>query len=106
VHDVTQHDVGYFGQLTSGRVSAFIYVAIVDLRKGLKMRSVNPREMSWKKSSYSAANGDCVQVAQLAGDRIGVRDSKSTSDLFVSFTPAEWRAFVGQVKRDGLIAGE
>jgi hypothetical protein len=70
------------------------------------MRSVNPRDRSWKKSSYSAANGDCVEVAQLANGRIGVRDSKRTSDLSVSFTPAQWRTFVGQVKRDRLVAGE
>lgn len=69
------------------------------------MRSVNPRDISWKKSSYSAANGDCVEVAHLANGYIGVRDSKGTSELTFNFTPAEWRAFVGQVKRDRLIAG-
>jgi hypothetical protein len=70
------------------------------------MRSLNPRDILWKKSSYSAANGDCVQVAQLANDRIGVRDSKSTSELSFSVTLAGWRTFVRQVKRDRLIAGE
>jgi Domain of unknown function (DUF397) len=70
------------------------------------MRSVNSCEISWKKSSYSAANGDCVEVAHLANGDIGVRDSKSTSELAVNFTLAEWRNFVGQVKRDQLIADE
>jgi Domain of unknown function (DUF397) len=70
------------------------------------MRSPNPCDILWKKSSYSAANGDCVEVAQLANGRIGVRDSKSTSELSFSMTLAEWRTFVGQVKRDRLIAEE
>jgi Domain of unknown function (DUF397) len=70
------------------------------------MRSLNPCEILWKKSSYSAANGECVEVAQLANGRIGVRDSKSTSELGFSVTLAEWRTFVGQVRRDRLIAGE
>jgi Domain of unknown function (DUF397) len=70
------------------------------------MRSVNPGDISWKKSSYSAANGECVEVAQLANGRIGVRDSKSAAELFFSFAPAEWRTFTGQVKRDRPIAGE
>ena len=70
------------------------------------MRSVNLRDISWKKSSYSAANGECVEVAHLANGRIGVRDSKSTAELSFSVTRAGWRAFVGQVKRDRLIAGE
>lgn len=70
------------------------------------MRSLNPGDILWKKSSYSAANGECVEVAQLANGRLGVRDSKSTSELGFSVTLADWRTFVGQVKRDRLIAGE
>jgi Domain of unknown function (DUF397) len=70
------------------------------------MRSLNPSDILWKKSSYSAANGECVEVAQLAGDRIGVRDSKGTAEDGFSVTLAGWRTFVGHVKRDRLIAGE
>jgi hypothetical protein len=70
------------------------------------MRSLNPCDILWKKSSYSAANGDCVEVAQLANDRIAVRDSKSAAELSFNVTLAGWRAFVGQVKRDRPIAGE
>jgi hypothetical protein len=75
-------------------------------KKDSKMRSVNPSDISWKKSSYSAANGECVEVAHLADGRIGVRDSKSTSEFSFDFTLAEWRTFVGQVKHDRLAAGE
>lgn len=62
------------------------------------MRSVNPRNMSWRKSSYSAANGDCVQIGYLINDRIGVRDSKDVSQPALGFTTAQWRIFIGEVK--------
>ncbi|WP_082802089.1 DUF397 domain-containing protein [Herbidospora cretacea] len=51
----------------------------------------------WKKSSWSA-NGNCVEVAQLGTDRVGVRDSKDVQGSPLVFTSEEWRAFVGGVK--------
>ncbi len=55
----------------------------------------------WVKSSYSFANGDCVEVALLPDGQIGVRDSKDTRGPALRFTPAEWRAFIA-----GVQAGE
>jgi Domain of unknown function (DUF397) len=52
----------------------------------------------WVKSSFSYANGDCVEVAGLPDGRIGVRDSKDTSGPVLRFTPAEWLAFIGGVR--------
>jgi hypothetical protein len=52
----------------------------------------------WKKSSLSTYNGNCVEVADLAGDTIGVRDSKHPTGAVLSFTPAEWDAFIGGVR--------
>lgn len=68
------------------------------------MRSVDlQKSSSWRKSSYSAANGDCVEVGPLADSHIGVRDSKDASAAAVlKFTLAGWRAFVGEVKRGRL----
>ncbi|HJZ03412.1 MAG TPA: DUF397 domain-containing protein, partial [Streptosporangiaceae bacterium] len=51
------------------------------------MRSVNFRNTSWRKSSYSAANGDCVEVAHLANGYIAVRDSKNILLPALGFTP-------------------
>ena len=30
----------------------------------------------WVKSSFSFANGNCVEVAELPGDSVGIRDSR------------------------------
>jgi hypothetical protein len=64
------------------------------------MRSVNSYSISWKKSSYSAANGDCVEVGQRIDGFVGVRDSKNVAMPALGFTPAGWQTFVGAVKRD------
>lgn len=66
------------------------------------MRSVNSNNAQWRKSSYSAANGDCVEVARLANGFIGVRDSKNIVLPALGFTPIPWQAFVGEVKHDRL----
>lgn len=67
------------------------------------MRAIDTQKSSsWRKSSHSAANGDCVEVAHLADSHIGVRDSKDASAAALSFTLAGWRAFVGEVKRNRL----
>jgi Domain of unknown function (DUF397) len=51
----------------------------------------------WIKSSLSSYNGNCVEVAGLTGDTIRVRDSKHPRAAVLSFTPAEWDAFIGGV---------
>lgn len=53
---------------------------------------------AWIKSSLSAYNGNCVEVAGLADDIIRVRDSKHPGRAVLNFTQAEWDAFVGGVR--------
>jgi hypothetical protein len=55
-------------------------------------------ESHWIKSSLSFSNGNCVEVASLPDDEIGVRDSKNTEGPVLRFTPAEWHAFIGGVR--------
>ncbi len=55
-------------------------------------------DSSWTKSSLSFANGNCVEVANLQGGGIGVRDSKDAEGLVLRFTPDEWTAFLGGVR--------
>jgi hypothetical protein len=52
----------------------------------------------WIKSSFSAHNGNCVEVAGLADDMIRVRDSKNPRGGILNFTTGEWDAFVGGVR--------
>jgi len=62
------------------------------------MRSVSPSNLFWRKSSYSAANGDCVEVARFADGHIRVRDSKNVLQPTLGFTPTLWQRFVGELK--------
>lgn len=49
----------------------------------------------WFKSSLSTESRDCVEVAHLADGRTVLRHSKDPAGPVLTFTPAEWRAFVG-----------
>lgn len=71
--------------------------------------------MAYKKSSYSATNGNCVEVDLLfrtvsqdkdgkvipgRSQAIAVRDTKDKGEgAVLQFTPNEWNAFVAGVKR-------
>jgi hypothetical protein len=55
-------------------------------------------ELSWIKSSFSYANGNCVEVASLPGGHIGIRDSKDSEGAILRFTSDEWQAFLGGVR--------
>lgn len=54
----------------------------------------------WKKSSWSAENGNCVEVAELSEGNIGVRDSKAKGPgcPALAFTRADWSSFIISVK--------
>jgi len=54
----------------------------------------------WCKSTRSSGEAACVEVAQLAGDRRAVRDSKDPTGAALTFTPGEWSVFVAGI-RDG-----
>jgi hypothetical protein len=48
---------------------------------------------AWRASSYSAASGNCVEVAQLASGHRAVRDSKNPAGPVLTCTLAQWFAF-------------
>jgi hypothetical protein len=52
---------------------------------------------SWVKSSYSAGEGNCVEVATLP-ETIMVRDSKNTAGPALRFSPDAWRRFTDTLK--------
>jgi hypothetical protein len=52
----------------------------------------------WRKSSYSGDNGgNCVETATSPG-AVLVRDTASRDSATLTFSPAAWRAFAGQVR--------
>ncbi|MEU3599602.1 DUF397 domain-containing protein [Streptomyces sp. NPDC006798] len=55
----------------------------------------------WRKSSYSGANGDCVEVA-LARGGMAVRDSKDPDAGQQAHSTAPWTTFIHAVRSGTL----
>jgi hypothetical protein len=62
------------------------------------MDGLDIRRAEWSKSSYSSANGQCIQVARNLPGVVAVRDSKNPDGPKLIFSPADWRTFVSGVK--------
>ncbi|WP_110946250.1 DUF397 domain-containing protein [Streptomyces avicenniae] len=48
----------------------------------------------WHRSSYSAGNGNCVEVARWVRAGRAVRDSKDAAGPMVTFRETGWTAFI------------
>ena len=55
-------------------------------------------DAAWRKSVRSHDQGACVEIARV-GDLIGVRDSKDPTGPVLTFTPAEFAAFLAGVTK-------
>ena len=54
--------------------------------------------VTWRKSSHSASQTDqCVEIA-IAGDLIGIRDSKDPGGPTCAISRTVWRSFVEFIK--------
>ncbi|GAB3965592.1 DUF397 domain-containing protein [Streptomyces sparsus] len=61
------------------------------------MRNRQVSLAEWTKSSYSAVNGDCVEVKMRGTGIIDVRDSKAPSGPAFSASPEAWSCFVRSI---------
>lgn len=52
----------------------------------------------WVKSSLSASQDSCVEVAQLSDGSRAVRDSKDPDGPVLRFTAGEWKAFLDGIR--------
>jgi hypothetical protein len=58
----------------------------------LSLHTFDLTDSAWKKSSYSDAGAQCVEVAGLPGG-LAVRDSKDPALGALRFTAASWAGF-------------
>ncbi|WP_329090139.1 MULTISPECIES: DUF397 domain-containing protein [unclassified Streptosporangium] len=56
----------------------------------------------WRKSSRSNASGDCVEIARLNNNRVGVRDSKNPNGPALVFEATAFATFLEAVKAEQL----
>lgn len=59
-------------------------------------------ELRWFKSTRSAGNGACVEVAFTAAGGVAVRDSKDPDGPLLRFDGEAWRSFVDSVRTEAF----
>ncbi|MEV6815907.1 DUF397 domain-containing protein [Micromonospora sp. NPDC051296] len=58
--------------------------------------------VTWRKSSRSTAQGNCVEVADSLAGVVGVRDSKDVAGPALLFGASQWCSFVETLKANRL----
>jgi hypothetical protein len=63
-----------------------------------KMTETTPVITDWRKSSYSGANGNCVEFAPFGEELVAVRNSRDPQGAVLFFDRLELGAFLSAVK--------
>jgi hypothetical protein len=67
-----------------------------DTRNGMPASDL--RDVTWLKSRYSNSQGTCVELADLPGGDIALRNSRDPDGPALIYTPAEIDAFLRGAK--------
>ncbi|MFE9737095.1 DUF397 domain-containing protein [Streptomyces sp. NPDC006477] len=59
-------------------------------------------EPTWRSSSYSSGNGQCVEVGDGCPGSVPVRDSKTPAGPRLFFAADVWGSFIGAVRGEEL----
>jgi hypothetical protein len=62
-------------------------------------RAADLSNARWRKSHRSGAQGNCVEVAALGAELVGVRDSKAPDGPVLIFAGSRFDALVTAIKR-------
>ncbi|MYW03842.1 DUF397 domain-containing protein [Streptomyces sp. SID3343] len=66
--------------------------------------NVSLDDASWRKSSYTANNDQCVEIAELGAlPAVAVRDSKNPHLPASRVSQAAWRQFIAAAKAGGHV---
>ncbi|WP_280399145.1 DUF397 domain-containing protein [Nocardia carnea] len=57
-----------------------------------------PSAITWRKSSYSGPNGNCVELGRISGDSIGMRNSRDPQGSVLTLGRAEFAALLREIK--------
>lgn len=63
---------------------------------------IDTSHAAWRKSSYSGAQGDCLEASGDFPGVVPVRDSKSLDGPVLCFAAPEWASFVTAVRDGGF----
>ncbi|HWE88759.1 MAG TPA: DUF397 domain-containing protein [Pseudonocardiaceae bacterium] len=58
------------------------------------------QQRTWRKSTYSGSNTDCVEIAWDAAVTTAIRDSKRPEAGSLALPVSAFRTFIGQVAAD------